>query len=541
MPPAAAIRRRISRAFPDVAPIFTTDRCILVNFRFIFLAAVAVTTSGCSVNPVTGERQLSLISTGEQIAIGEAQYFPSRQMQGGDFVADPALGAYVTEVGERVAQYSDLALPYEFVVLNSSVPNAWALPGGKIAVNRGLLLELGSEAELAAVLGHEIVHAAAGHGAQAMQRGMLLQGVLIGTTIAAQSSDYSNLAIGAAALGSQLLNQRYSRGAELESDYFGIGYMADAGYDPMAAVALQETFVRLSEGRANDDWVAGLFASHPPSQERVDRNRETAATLGSGGQMDRERFQNAIAALRRNREAYEAYDAARSALVEDRLQDATQLADQALQAAPGEAHFHALQGDIDFREDRVDEAIDHYADAIELHDRFFYYHLQKGLAHQLKRESGSAQDHLETSIDLFPTADAHYGLGRLAEEAGDSASAMEHYSVAAGADSPAGRTAQDAMIRIDLPQNPGKYLQLATYTDVQGQLIIQVANPTNVTVYNVNLEIRYVDGQAGIRQLNRSLNRSLAPGDGTQLATGLGPFTNAASYQVEIQAARIAN
>jgi len=518
--------------------MFTTYTYNLWPFRCISVATFALAISGCSVNPVTGERQLSLLSTSEQIAIGESQYFASRQMQGGDFVTDPALAAYVTDVGERVAQYSDLALPYEFVVLNSSVPNAWALPGGKIAVNRGLLLELDSEAELAAVLGHEIVHAAAGHGAQAMQRGMLLQGVLVATTIAAQRSDYSDLAIGAAAAGSQLLNQRYSRGAELESDYFGIGYLADAGYDPMAAVALQEAFVRLSGDQA-DDWVAGLFASHPPSQERVDRNRETAAALGASGTLERERFQSATATLRRNQAAYEAYDGGRSALAEDRLQDAARLANQALQAVPGEAHFHALQGDIDFRRDRVDEAIDHYADAIDLYDQFFYYHLQKGLAHQLQRENGSAQDHLEASIDLFPAADAHFGLGRLAEQSGDRATAIEHYSVAAGADSPAGRAALDAMIRLDLPQNPGRYLQLATFTDANGQLIIQVTNPTEVTVASLNLEIRYVDSQTGIRQLNRAMNRSIAPGTGTQLATGLGPFSNAASYQVEIQTARI--
>jgi hypothetical protein len=95
------------------------------------------------------------------------------------------------------------------------------------------------------------------------------------------------------------------------------------------------------------------------------------------------------------------------------------------------------------------------------------------------------------------------------------------------------------MIRLDLPQNPGRYLQLATYTDANGQLIIQVTNPTKVTVASLNLEIRYVDSQTGIRQLNRAMNRSIAPGTGTQLATGLGPFSNAASYQVEIQTARI--
>ena len=252
-----------------------------MTFRSIYGLLVPLTLASCTTNPVTGDRELGLVSTAEEISIGDAQYLPSRQMQGGDYVLDPELNAYVSEVGYRLADVSDRALPYEFVVLNSSVPNAWALPGGKIAVNRGLLLELGSEAELAAVLGHEIVHAAARHGAQAMQRSMLLQGVLLATTVAARG-DHSNLAIGAANLGAQLINQRYGRGAELEADLYGINYLANAGYDPQAAVALQETFVRLSEGRSQD-WLSGLFASHPPSSERVERNRETAESYHSLG------------------------------------------------------------------------------------------------------------------------------------------------------------------------------------------------------------------------------------------------------------------
>jgi predicted Zn-dependent protease len=111
-------------------------------------------------------------------------------MQGGDMVADPELTAYVQSVGQRIAAVSDSDLPYEFVVLNNGVPNAWALPGGKIAVNRGLLAELEDEAELAAVLGHEIVHAAARHGAQAVTRGTLLQGALVVGMIASADSEY---------------------------------------------------------------------------------------------------------------------------------------------------------------------------------------------------------------------------------------------------------------------------------------------------------------------------------------------------------------
>src|SRR5918993_4762068 len=250
----------------------------------VFATAFALTVlGGCVINPVTGDRELALVSAEQEIAIGEQQYEPSQQMQGGEYALDPTLTAYVSEVGQKLAAVSDRQLPYEFVVLNSSVPNAWALPGGKIAVNRGLLRELESEAELAAVLGHEIVHAAARHGALAMQRGLLLQGALLATQVAAQRADYGSLAVGAASLGAQLLTMRNSREAELESDLYGMRYMAAAGYDPNAAVSLQQTFVRLSEQSGGDGGrLATLFASHPPSVERVEKNRETAAMLAAG-------------------------------------------------------------------------------------------------------------------------------------------------------------------------------------------------------------------------------------------------------------------
>ena len=173
-----------------------------------------------ATNPVTGNKELSLISEAQELSIGKQQYEPLRQAQGGDYVADAVVGSYVNEVGQKLAAVSDRKLPYEFKVLNNSVPNAWALPGGKISINRGLLTELKSEAELAAVLGHEIVHAAAKHGAKGMQRTMLLQGAVALATIAVatQNADYANLAQMGAGVGAQLINQKYGRDAERESD-----------------------------------------------------------------------------------------------------------------------------------------------------------------------------------------------------------------------------------------------------------------------------------------------------------------------------------
>ena len=129
---------------------------------------------GCAVNPVTGQRELSLYSTATEIDMGRSHYVPLQQIRGGEYVTDQGVAKYVSVVGQRIARYSDRALPYEFVVLNNSTPNAWALPGGKIAINRGLLVELENEAELAAILGHEIVHAAAKHSVNELQRKLLL-------------------------------------------------------------------------------------------------------------------------------------------------------------------------------------------------------------------------------------------------------------------------------------------------------------------------------------------------------------------------------
>ena len=305
---------------------------------------------GCVINPVTGDRELALVSADQEIAIGEQQYAPSQQMQGGEYALDPELTSYVAGVGQKLAAVSDRQLPYEFVVLNSSVPNAWALPGGKIAVNRGLLTELDSEAELAAVLGHEIVHAAARHGALAMQRGLLLQGALLATQVAAQRSDYGSLAVGAASLGAQLLSMRNGRDAELESDLYGMRYMADRGLRPQRG----HVVCRRRSCGCPSRTAAAAAGSRRCSrairrrQERVQKNRETAATLASGGDLGRERYQAATARLRerqagvrrlrrRPRRARRRSTCRRRALG----------AGSRALAARAKAHIHALLGDID--------------------------------------------------------------------------------------------------------------------------------------------------------------------------------------------------
>ncbi len=510
-----------------------------MRFRWAVLTFAAASLAGCVVNPVTGNRELALVSAADEVAIGEAQYAPSRQMQGGDYVIDPALTQYVAGVGQRLADVSDRALPYEFVVLNSPVPNAWALPGGKIAINRGLLMELGSEAELAAVLGHEIVHAAARHGALAMQRGMLLQTAVLATAAATGRGDYSGLAVGAASLGAQLINQRNGREAELESDYYGMVYMSRAGYDPRAAVTLQETFLRLSEERPEQGWLAGLFASHPPSAERVTTNRATAETLPAGGELGRERYAQALEAMNRVAPAYEAYEDARTALANDDFADAEAQALEAVRLVSGEGHFHALLGDIDYRQNRDAQAEAHYADAIARNDQYFYYYLRRGYARAQLGQRDAAETDLRQSLALLPTAEGYYGLGSVAEQRGDRSAALEAYREAAQSSGAAGQAARDAVVRLDLPANPGQYLSLRTGLDAASMLAIEIGNPTRAAVADIRVTIAYADAQGTTRRVGRTFAGPLAAGTTRQLATGIGPIAAGQNYAVSITSARV--
>ncbi len=507
--------------------------------RSFVVIVMAATLAACSVNPVTGKRDLMVVSEAQEIAMGVQAYEPTQQGQGGVYDVDPALTRYVQQVGQRLAAVSDRELPYEFVVLNNSVPNAWALPGGKIAINRGLLTELDSEAELAAVLGHEIVHAAARHSAQQISRSMLSQALVVAAAVATSDSDYGNLAIGGAALGAQLINSRYGREAELESDEYGMRYMSRAGYDPQGAVDLQRTFVRLSEGRQSD-WLSGLFATHPPSMARVEANRRTAASLPQGGRTGREDYRRAIARTLELEPAYAAYDDGREALGDGNEGRALTLAEQALRRFPEEANFHALRGDVRLKQGRYADAVTNYDRAIERRPDFFYYYLQRGLAAESMNRDDAAAADLKRSLELMPTLPAYYTLGKLAEKRGDRAAAIEHYRVVAKAGGEYGDAAARRLARLDMSSNPGNYIARRCDADARGNLVVSVQNQSDVYVSDVRLAIQFSDRYGQLQQVTREIRGSVAPGAVASVNTGLGPYTGG-GCPVSVTGARVVN
>ena len=401
-------------------------------FHYLAVAWVLL-LCGCVTNPVTGKQEVGFVSTAQQISVGEEQYEPAQQMQGGLYTVDEDLDRYVSEVGNKVAKYTNIDLPYEFVVLNSSVPNAWALPGGKVAINRGLLVALRNEAELAAVLGHEVVHAAARHGAKQMERSLLLQSALAVTALSAEGTPVADSLMQSAQMAANMVNQKYGRDAERESDYYGMRILVQAGYDPYAAVTLQETFLKLSQSN-QVSWMDGLLSSHPPSAERVANNKALLETLKSegysGGEYGSARFQAATRILREDAPAYKAADDARKLMLNGELDEAIELIDSAIARQNKEPKFHSLKGEIRYRQDRYRDAEINFNRAIERYSGYYAPYLGRGMTRSAANERSAAKADLQRSIELLPTTIAYLELGKIAEAEGNTEAAARYYRAA---------------------------------------------------------------------------------------------------------------
>ncbi len=225
---------------------------------------------GCATNPATGERELVLIPESQEIAMG-LQAAPQFESQFGGAVSNPQVQAYVQGIGRKLAAVSDRQVPWEFKLVNSTTPNAFALPGGKVFVTAGLFKSLSNERQLAAVIGHEIGHVCAKHNVKGMQRQMGAQ-ALADLAAKAVSPDKAEAAKTAAGVVGGMAVLKYSRDDEYMADSLGIKYMEKAGYNPWGMVETLEYLLQL--GGAEGGRFQEMFQTHPLTSERVKNARE---------------------------------------------------------------------------------------------------------------------------------------------------------------------------------------------------------------------------------------------------------------------------
>ncbi len=240
------------------------------------ICAVAALAAACATNPATGKSEISLVSESQEVSMGNETAASTRASIG--LVADSGLQRYVRGVGLRLAAVSERpALPWSFEVIDDPEVNAFAAPGGKIFVTRGILAYFGSEAELAGVLGHETGHITARHSARQITRAQLATlGLVAGSLLSSQVAS----AAGGLQQGLAVLFLSYSRADEAQADNLGFRYIRRVNYDPRE---MSNTFATLArvQGLSGGGKVPTWASTHPDPGDRLAKAQQRAASVPS--------------------------------------------------------------------------------------------------------------------------------------------------------------------------------------------------------------------------------------------------------------------
>ena len=233
--------------------------------KFLFIILTILITSACATTPVSNRSALILIPQSQEISLGKQSY--EQILKKEKESEDANLTQIVSRVGQRIVAVSDMPkLDWEFKLIESDTKNAFALPGGKVAIYTGLLSVAKNEAGLATIMSHEIAHVIARHGAQRMTQQMLLQGAMLGAGLSMKNNTQRNIILSALGVGVLYgFTLPFSRSHESEADQIGLLYMARAGYDPNEALQFWQRFSKVKDGKAPPEWAS----THPADTTRM--------------------------------------------------------------------------------------------------------------------------------------------------------------------------------------------------------------------------------------------------------------------------------
>ena len=427
------------------------------SLALLSLALLPLLLPACVTDKVTGERRFAAIQwdTQEEQALGD-QAAPNFEQQFGGALPDAAAQTYLEGVVKEMASHSvrkdDFA--YKFTVLNSAEPNAFALPGGYVYITRGLLENLGSEAEFVAILGHELGHVEHQHSMLQQNKQiaaqLLLGAVGVGEELLQKDPDSPRYVSAIAGYAAPLALLSFSRGQELESDERGVYFAHKMGYDPREMKKTFEYFARL-EAAAGGSTPAFL-RTHPTNETRI---RDIDATIrrvcpevlakqpaqfrAPVGPKDR--FTQITATLKQQAPAYQKQAQANALLASGdaaKLPQALALAKEALALNPNEPSFHCLLGEIEYSMEKGDRGRASFQKSRTLQTQatptkeYWKPAFFLGVLDLEAGNAAAAAPSLRRSAELFPDQPvAHYYLAQAEEKAGNASAARSAYARAA--------------------------------------------------------------------------------------------------------------
>lgn len=406
---------------------------VMTRRRFLWITAgsAAGFALGCAVNPVTGERQLMLVSEQQEIAI-DRQHSPHQFSADYGPVQDERLNGYINGVGQRLVGHTHRRqMPYSFRAVNATYINAYAFPGGSIALTRGILLKLENEAELAGLLGHELGHVNARHTAEQMSKGQLTSLVVAGVSaaVAKKNETYGKLATQLGALGGQMLLAFYSREDERQADSLGNAYMVKAGYNTGGFVGLMEMLNSLHSQKPNA--AAVLFSTHPMSDERYkDALMRFQGEYAASGNfpLNRERYMDQTARLRAIRGAITAMQEGEALLAQKKISQAEQRFAQALRQAPNDYAGLLLMAQCQYVQNRADAALRYARKAAQVYPGEARAQMISGLCRMKQNDFDKAFEAFARYEQILPgNPDITFLQGLASEKTGRKERAAQAY------------------------------------------------------------------------------------------------------------------
>ncbi len=347
-------------------------------------AVVLPALSGCATDPITGQQVLVGLSEQDEIGI-DRKHSPQQFSADYGALQDPELNRYVNDLELSLARHTHRPqVPYSARVVNANYINAYTFPGGSMACTRGIMLDMDSEDELAALLGHETGHVNARHSAKQAGRGMVAQAGAMAVNVAVAMSDYRGaapLANIATQVGASALLAGYSRNDERQADALGMEYMTRAGYNPDGMVNLMDML--RSQHREKPSLLQTMFSSHPMSDERyATAQREATDAYGSyrGKKLSRERYMDHTAGLRRIAPAVKAQQEGESLMAKKSLDEAEARFGQALKMAPDDYCGNVLMGKCLLAQKQYADADRHFSRATEIYPGEGQALYQKGVS-----------------------------------------------------------------------------------------------------------------------------------------------------------------
>ncbi|MBN2491097.1 MAG: M48 family metalloprotease, partial [Planctomycetes bacterium] len=349
-----------------------------MNPRIVLLVLAALAAlAGCVLNPVTGEQELSLVSAAGELELGDSIHPAVIYEYDGEY-PDPELKRYLGTIVQRLHRVSHRAdMPVDFKVLNSSIFNAFAIPG-HVYVTRGALAHITNEAEFAAVMGHELAHYTARHSAKQLTQ-QQLTGIglsIAGLLVPEDDSLVATAILGVGVLGVKLAELHYSRSQEEQADRVGTYYLYRAGYEPSRMLDLQRLLHKVAGG-GESSFLAEYFSTHPSEETRLRRIEEVIhdeklddGALLQGDGTFAARWQQRLGGLREAQKAYDVFDQAGALAVKGEHARALQLCRQAQSMAVRQAPFFRLEGDLLRATGRASDAVGAYRRAIEVDRRY---------------------------------------------------------------------------------------------------------------------------------------------------------------------------